>query len=89
MPTLTNNLPASLAIEGADGHTYHIDGRQSIEISDADAEAMLATESVRMYRDNGGISIDGHGAEKSEAEPYVSPKRAKRGRSTQTVSKDA
>lgn len=88
MPTLTNNLPASLAIEGADGHTYHIDGRQSVEISDADAEAMLATESVRLYRDNGGISIDGHGPEKTEGAPYVSPKRTKRGRSAQTVSKD-
>jgi len=68
MPELKNNLFSALSIEGAQGHTYHIDGQQSIEITDEDVKVMREMEGVRLLESSGGIiiSVD---SDHSVAEP--------------------
>ena len=68
MPELKNNLPGALSIEGDQGHTYHVDGQQSIEITDEDVEIMRSMEAVKLLESSGGITISA-GADHPVADP--------------------
>ena len=81
MPTFINKLPGGLSIDGADGHTYHIDGSQSIEITDDDVAAMREMGAFKLLEEQGSVVIEGAAEPKekddaqSEAEPDVSSRR--------------
>ena len=59
MPTFINKLPGGLSIDGANGHTYHIDGSQSIEITDDDVVAMRGMGAFKLLEAQGSVVIEG------------------------------
>ena len=81
MPTFINKLPGGLSIDGAGGHTYHIDGSQSIEITNDDVVAMRGMGAFKLLEKQGSVVIKGAAKPKkkddaqSEAEPEVSSRR--------------
>ena len=81
MPTFINKLPGGLSIDGAGGHTYHIDGSQSIEITDDDVVAMREMGAFKLLEDQGSVVIEG--AAEPEAEPEVSSRRRGRSKKSQ------
>ena len=85
MPTFINKLPGGLSIDGADGHTYHIDGSQSIEITDDDVVAMRAMGAFKLLEDQGSVVIEGAAEpeEEPEEEPEVSSRRRGRPKKSQ------
>lgn len=85
MPTFINKLPGGLSIDGADGHTYHIDGSQSIEITDDDVAAMREMGAFKLLEDQGSVVIEGAAEpeEEPEEEPEVSSRRRGRPKKSQ------
>ena len=71
MPTFINKLPGGLSIDGAGGHTYHIDGSQSIEITDDDVVAMREMGAFKLLEEQGSVVIEGAAEpkEKDDAQP--------------------
>ena len=67
MPTFINRLPGGLSIDGAGDHTYHIDGSQSIEITNEDVVAMREMGAFKLLEEQGSVVIEG--AAEPEAEP--------------------
>ena len=91
MPTFVNKLPGGLSIDGAGGHTYHIDGSQSIEITDDDVVAMREMGAFKLLEEQGSVVIEGAAEpkEKDDAQPdteeeaEVSPRRRGRPKKSQ------
>lgn len=91
MPTFVNKLPGGLSIDGAGGHTYHIDGSQSIEITDDDVVAMREMGAFKLLEEQGSVVIEGAAEPKekddaqpdSEEEAEVSPRRRGRPKKSQ------
>ncbi|WP_419630401.1 hypothetical protein [Thiolapillus sp.] len=91
MPTFVNKLPGGLSIDGAGGHTYHIDGSQSIEITDDDVVAMREMGAFKLLEEQGSVVIEGAAESKekdaaqpdSEEEAEVSPRRRGRPKKSQ------
>ncbi|WP_419636478.1 hypothetical protein [Thiolapillus sp.] len=89
MPTFINKLPGGLSIDGAGGHTYHIDGSQSIEIADDDVAAMREMGAFKLLEEQGSVVIEGAAEPKEkddaqpEAEPEVSARRRGRPKKSQ------
>ena len=91
MPTFVNKLPGGLSIDGAGGHTYHIDGSQSIEITDDDVAAMREMGAFKLLEEQGSVVIEGASEpkEKDDAQPdteeeaEVSPRRRGRPKKSQ------
>lgn len=91
MPTFINRLPGGLSIDGAGDHTYHIDGSQSIEITDDDVAAMREMGAFKLLVDQGSVVIEGAAEpeEKDNAQPdpeeeaEVSPRRRNRPKKSQ------
>ena len=75
MPTFINKLPGGLSIDGAGGHTYHIDGSQSIEIADDDVAAMREMGAFKLLEEQGSVVIEGAAdpKEKDDAQPEAEP----------------
>ena len=75
MPTFVNKLPGGLSIDGANGHTYHIDGSQSIEITDDDVVAMREMGAFKLMEEQGSVVIDGAAEpkEKDDSQPDPEP----------------
>ncbi|WP_419630327.1 hypothetical protein [Thiolapillus sp.] len=71
MPTFINKLPGGLSIDGAGDHTYHIDGSQSIEITDEDVVAMREMGAFKLLEEQGSVVIEG--AAEPEAKPEANP----------------
>ncbi|WP_419585815.1 hypothetical protein [Thiolapillus sp.] len=71
MPTFINRLPGGLSIDGAGDHTYHIDGSQSIEITDDDVAAMREMGAFKLLEEQGSVVIEG--AAEPEAKPEANP----------------
>ena len=82
MPTFINKLPGGLSIDGADGHTYHIDGSQSIEITDDDVAAMREMGAFKLLEEQGSVVIEGAAEpkEKDDAQPEGEPEVSSRRR---------
>ncbi len=91
MPTFINKLPGGLSIDGAGGHTYHIDGSQSIEITDDDVVAMREMGAFKLMEEQGSVVIEGVAEPKGkddaqpdpEEEAEVSPRRRGRPKKSQ------
>ena len=77
MPTFINKLPGGLSIDGAGDHTYHIDGSQSIEITDADVIAMREMGAFKLLEEQGSVVIEGAAEpeETDDSEPEISSRR--------------
>ncbi|WP_419635256.1 hypothetical protein [Thiolapillus sp.] len=75
MPTFINKLPGGLSIDGANGHTYHIDGSQSIEITDDDVAAMREMGAFKLLEEQGSVVIEGAAEpkEKDDEQPGAEP----------------
>ena len=85
MPTFVNKLPGGLSIDGAGDHTYHIDGSQSIEITDADVIAMREMGAFKLLEEQGSVVIEGAAEpeETDDSEPEVSSRRRGRPKKSQ------
>ena len=89
MPTFINRLPGGLSIDGAGDHTYHIDGSQSIEITDEDVVAMREMGAFKLLEEQGSVVIEGAGEPEAEpeetddSEPEVSARRRGRPKKSQ------
>ncbi|WP_419593937.1 hypothetical protein [Thiolapillus sp.] len=89
MPTFINRLPGGLSIDGAGDHTYHIDGSQSIEITDDDVAAMREMGAFKLLEDQGSVVIEGAAEPEAEpeetddSEPEVSSRRRGRSKKSQ------
>ena len=91
MPTFINRLPGGLSIDGAGDHTYHIDGSQSIEITDEDVVAMREMGAFKLLEEQGSVVIEGAAKpkEKDNAQPdpeeeaEVLPRRRNRPKKSQ------
>ena len=90
MPTFINKLPGGLSIDGADGHTYHIDGSQSIEITDDDVAAMREMGAFKLLEEQGSVVIEGavEPKEKDDAHPEGRPEVSSRRRRGPKKSQD-
>ncbi len=89
MPTFVNKLPGGLSIDGAGDHTYHIDGSQSIEITDEDVVAMREMGAFKLLEEQGSVVIEGAAEPEAEpeetddSEPEVSARRRGRPKKSQ------
>ncbi|WP_419636503.1 hypothetical protein [Thiolapillus sp.] len=89
MPTFVNKLPGGLSIDGAGDHTYHIDGSQSIEITDDDVVAMREMGAFKLLEEQGSVVIEGAAEPEAEpeetddSEPEVSARRRGRPKKSQ------
>ncbi len=89
MPTFINRLPGGLSIDGAGDHTYHIDGSQSIEITDEDVVAMREMGAFKLLEEQGSVVIEGAAEPEAEpeetddSEPEVSARRRGRPKKSQ------
>ena len=90
MPTFVNKLPGGLSIDGAGDHTYHIDGSQSIEITDDDVIAMREMGAFKLLEEQGSVVIEGAATpkEKDDAQPEGGPEVSSRRRRGPKKSQD-